>query len=841
MTSRILRLLAALICVLLIAPHALQAEAAPRPATASVSQDDDRDGKNLGPGLWDTERGKVQMEQRRYDLLKAKRGQAKNLENPDPAVNYGTAWEPFNMSLPLWSRFKKIWEQHWGKGRGEDRVEARLLTAMEIKGWRVKLYEELLSETDMTPSSKMVNLVGSNMPGTGNLHTEMILVRGQTIARYIVAALKYGHTDEQIGGELQNLARQLDTGKAANGSGMNDEFRRFLREVKDPSTGKSVNPDLQLSRGGTSDLQPCGSAGGGGCSSIGRYMDFAVRYGTGFERQVATTELDANLFVYFDNLIKKKGDDGDSAYLKLLRQIREDFWNSLLRKVHPQPHKNEAEVEARRKELLEQLWQRIEHRRHVKKFMRVPGERDDLNRFVSDLEEYWEERGLTIRRPGKIPPDVAKGAAEHAREEAPSLMTPGCAGTAAGCRRGEAPKSGLEQSLAAAANGHNGGIDLRSLELRYLSDRPQDEQKVRYAFTGTPAKNFDNQHLEGGLTAARQASDAFFVWLSMRPDSFWVNLSPDEPDRIVDPKIGRTDVGRIMLQADLRMKKTVGELIHPNTKLGKEFWKHLNGKCYSFRNWIVPGRASVYATRDELYIVDAPLTVKSQADYLTTQGVDGAKGCRKESQATENRNEALYRKLILPRLQRAVNKAPEYAQLRRIYLSRIAAEWYRARSTKHHTTYSSLINSGDVSRWPHNGAWKPRDTFDAYVDSYRNGEFKVKNRTRKGNYIYTNTYVYGGVDWSKLNIHQMSRQSFEQQAPGLAADTKQAVDGRTKTNGDQVLVGGTVPQRAPDRGGHTGGIPTWGYLAGLGVLLLGTTTLVLKRRLRHRNQPRSFT
>src|SRR5690606_38563166 len=122
----------------------------------------------------------------------------------------------------------------------------------------------------------------------------------------------------------------------------------------------------------------------------------------------------------------------------------------------------------------------------------------------------------------------------------------------------------------------------------------------------------------------QDASDAFFVWLALPPDTFWVNLNPTEPDRIIDPRFARTDAGRVLLEADLALKKVVAPLVHPESPSGARFWRELEAlygdradrACFSVRQWIVPKRATVHATGDELYILDAPLAVKMESEFV---------------------------------------------------------------------------------------------------------------------------------------------------------------------------------------------------------------------------------
>ena len=105
--------------------------------------------------------------------------------------------------------------------------------------------------------------------------------------------------------------------------------------------------------------------------------------------------------------------------------------------------------------------------------------------------------------------------------------------------------------------------------------------------------------------AVAAASDAFFVWLTHPPDSFWVNLSPTEAERVIETNLGRTDVGKTLLEADLALKRTAASLLHPDHPLGARFWEQLYDfvgargakLCHSFRQWIVPGVASLQMTR----------------------------------------------------------------------------------------------------------------------------------------------------------------------------------------------------------------------------------------------------
>jgi hypothetical protein len=345
-----------------------------------------------------------------------------------------------------------------------------------------------------------------------------------------------------------------------------------------------------------------------------------------------------------------------------------------------------------------------------------------------------------------------------------------------------------------------GGVDFSTLELRYVSDTYGGAlgTGVQYAY------KVDTKPGEavsfGGRESAQLAADSFFTWLTLPPSSFTVNLNPDEPNRIIDAKFGKTDAGRVLLEADLTMKKSVAKFIHPDTKQGQAFWDALHGeaKCLSMRQWIVPRPAVVRENGNELFIIDAPLEVKMEGEYFKTKGAASDVGCDKQSTSDTNYNEALYRSRILPQVEKAVNTTPEYADLRRVYASRVAAEWYRQRSKTKTTAYSKLVDSGDASAWPLREKWSPMDTFTRYVKSFKDGEFKVERKTTEGNYIVTHIYVYGGVDLTNIPEKRLGAAEFSRTRPALDSTVAKALSAPRAEQGQSLTwLGGRSTQRPP--------------------------------------------
>ena len=403
-------------------------------------------------------------------------------------------------------------------------------------------------------------------------------------------------------------------------------------------------------------------------------------------------------------------------------------------------------------------------------------------------------------------------------------------------------------AIAAAQRANLGGIDFSSLELRYIAEAStQSTRASAFAFKGVPGRS-GRSGAKIARRVVRESSDAFFVWLALPTSSFTVNLNPSEPDRIVDAKLGRTDAGRVLLEADLRMKKTVARLIHPRRRLGARFWAALDRLyearsarvCLSFRQWIVPAPATVSENRGELYILKAPLYVKMESQYRSTRArsAGGQRGCPGQSQALEQRTEALYRRMILPHVQRAVRGRPEYAALRRVYLARVAAEWYRRLGAREGGAFTEIIDSGDISNWRSKRAWRPRDVFDRYVRSFKRGEFRVTRRTRQGNVVRTRTLVYGGVDFTKAPREAVPAAELRRLRPELPAMLSRALSRPVvdRDRGETWLSGASIDQTFatsdPDlsEGSSLGGP----LIAIIGVLLLAlaAAAVVVMRRAR---------
>ena len=309
-------------------------------------------------------------------------------------------------------------------------------------------------------------------------------------------------------------------------------------------------------------------------------------------------------------------------------------------------------------------------------------------------------------------------------------------------------------------------------------------------------------------TEADALADSFHVWLALPQDSFWVNLAPTESHRVIDSELGRTEVGKVMLDADLALKRTAATLLHPDHDVGAAFWDELYGwvgarparLCHSFRQWIVPGVATMQITPrgggagcdgvkgggedgscrpGALHVLRAPLKVMQEASYAS----DGAFGflaadasgaasamCAGADEGARVKADELFERLVLPALEAEVNESPEYERLRSAYLWRVVGEAYlsgavsdadvdgdvdadaeeRERRVNAETLadFARRVDRSTFARSTRDG-WSPAKVFELYVESASRGEFHVTRDVENATSgdVLRRTYFHGGIDW----------------------------------------------------------------------------------------------
>ena len=172
----------------------------------------------------------------------------------------------------------------------------------------------------------------------------------------------------------------------------------------------------------------------------------------------------------------------------------------------------------------------------------------------------------------------------------------------------------------------------------------------------------------------------FLTALTVPEDQGWVNLAPNEKDRIIADAIAPTRMGRTMLEQDYLLKQLSSSLTHPETPLGKTFWARVRQQAQEqfgtrdipidnfSRVWIVADRAVVTEQGNTAFVVDWHLKVLMDEDYQGRQ--PGAAGgavsadppADPQSAAGHELSGRFVRQIILPELEREVNQGAHFAR-----------------------------------------------------------------------------------------------------------------------------------------------------------------------------------
>ncbi|MDD5560875.1 MAG: hypothetical protein PHT50_01915 [Candidatus Omnitrophica bacterium] len=247
----------------------------------------------------------------------------------------------------------------------------------------------------------------------------------------------------------------------------------------------------------------------------------------------------------------------------------------------------------------------------------------------------------------------------------------------------------------------------------------------------------------------------FFIGISLPNEAFWVNLRPDSPNNIIDPEVAETDVGRILLEADLQLKKDTASFTSPQTPEGKDYWDKLYKKAEELygsenitiptltRPWIVPDEIIIRESSDNAYIYKATLKVMLEQDYLKDSLVYNFTDGR--SKALNEYSSELIRNTIIPRLTREINSSKRYAPLRQVYYSLILAQWFKQKFYGKSGLYSYLIDKHNLQGLASKSPWSKTDYFNAYKVSFEQGEYNIKEPryTPFGQVI--RSYMSGGI------------------------------------------------------------------------------------------------
>lgn len=258
----------------------------------------------------------------------------------------------------------------------------------------------------------------------------------------------------------------------------------------------------------------------------------------------------------------------------------------------------------------------------------------------------------------------------------------------------------------------------------------------------------------------------FLIGITLPDENFWVNLRPDSESQIIDLELAHTDLGKILLEADLQLKKDTARFTSPETPEGRSYWNKLYQKAGQLfggdnvaiptltRPWIVPQEVIIRETADSAYVYKATLKVMLEQDHLKNSADYNFKDARLKE--LNEYSSQLIRENIIPKLTKEVNTSKKYAALRQVFYSLILSRWFKARFSGKSGLYPDLINRHNLTSLTSQEPWSKTTYFKEYQKSFQNGEYNIKEAvtTLTGGQVIR-SYFSGGIKLTgDLNIPQ---------------------------------------------------------------------------------------
>ena len=251
----------------------------------------------------------------------------------------------------------------------------------------------------------------------------------------------------------------------------------------------------------------------------------------------------------------------------------------------------------------------------------------------------------------------------------------------------------------------------------------------------------------------------FLAALATPEEDMWVNLSPEEKDRIIPDHFGQTQMGRDLLAQDYFLKQLTASLLYPEDDLGKSFWDKVYAQAQerygtteipidTFNKvWIVPQKAVVYEHGQTVFVMDQHLKVMLEKDYLLEKNTSE----RVDSGADEISRQVI-REVIIPAIEKEVNEGSHFANLRQIYSSVILASWYKQNLQESFLGQLYVDQSKTQGIEIENSIEQRNKIYQQYVEAFRKGAFELikEDYDQTSGEIVPRKYISGGAEMAMV-------------------------------------------------------------------------------------------
>ncbi|MBF0484722.1 MAG: hypothetical protein HQL25_08480 [Candidatus Omnitrophica bacterium] len=233
-------------------------------------------------------------------------------------------------------------------------------------------------------------------------------------------------------------------------------------------------------------------------------------------------------------------------------------------------------------------------------------------------------------------------------------------------------------------------------------------------------------------TESQKLVKYFLAAMTIKEDDLWVNLSPNEPDRIIENELGKTEMGQDMLAQDYILKQLTASLMYPEKELGQTFWNKIYAEAKAKfgttdipvdtfnKVWIVADKAKVYEKDNAGYVVGAHLKVLLEADYSAEKQVKTSKAQGQDD--AKLKMQLIMRQVIIPAIEKEVNEGKNFAQLRQMFYSMILATWYK-RAIKNALLNQVYSNKAKVGGVLSDDPKAKEKIYQQYLESFKKGAY----------------------------------------------------------------------------------------------------------------------
>ncbi len=317
-------------------------------------------------------------------------------------------------------------------------------------------------------------------------------------------------------------------------------------------------------------------------------------------------------------------------------------------------------------------------------------------------------------------------------------------------------------------NSPPGGINFTFAQLNYISACNSTSEGLTVVLKG---ETNSSKPIVDITNKTNLTSNAFLTGLIIPNAKMLVNLPLGRVD--LDPILARTETGRVMLDADIKLKFSMY-----NTQEAKDKYKNITQEWFSFleqspyineikgsgydgafqwesRQWVSPNSLKAEGEGCKIFLTNATLRVQSLLRWAHSN-IDGYNLRQEAKDDVKNRFDSWRSNLTkwlndnAARTEAAVNSESQYDDLRYVYASVALAQWYKTLD-RSQVLFGNIINSNDIYSTNLNisfdeNYWKPLTNQRITENIYLNSCFKQGS---SGCYVW----IFGGVSYVNLNTN----------------------------------------------------------------------------------------